>query len=134
MIIDFESDNDSYMLTFEDDGKVAYAYLKKEGTVVGDVWLYNRCPTPEEPEWSDKVNIPFANSKEYAGEEGRILREVRTGDVLVAWQADKNGPLAYVYLFDDLCGVIGVGDKPGYARYAARDGPLAKVMVSNSDP
>ena len=46
LIINFPSPCKSYTLTFEGDSKVAYAYLKKEDKIVGDVWIYNRCETP----------------------------------------------------------------------------------------
>jgi hypothetical protein len=69
LMLNFQSPKSTVHLTFEDDGKVAYAYLKKDNEIVGDLWLYNRCKTPVKPEWKDKKNIPFANSKEYIGEQ-----------------------------------------------------------------
>jgi hypothetical protein len=128
LMLNFASPDGHHVLTFEDDGKVAYAYLKENEKIVGDVWLYNRCPTPEEPEWVDRDKIPFANSKAYVTG-GSMERTLRPKDVLVDWESDSRGPVAYVYIFEDLYGVLGVGDKPGYARFASKDGPLAKVMV-----
>ncbi len=128
LLLDFRSPCGSFTLTFEDDGKVAYAYLKREGAIVGDVWLYNRCPTPSAPEWSDPRKIPFANPLEYVTENARIEAVVGDGDILVDWEGQGDEVVAYVYLFEDLIGVVGVGDKPGYARFAAKDGPLAQVM------
>ena len=129
-MLDFKSPCGAYVLTFEDDGKVAYAYLKKnqDRAIVGDVWLYNRCPTPAQPEWSDRDNIPFANSREYTGDQGRLEREVQAADILVNWEYEDGTPVAYVYVFEDLCGVVGVGDSPGYARFAVKSGRLARVM------
>lgn len=117
------------MLTFDDDGKVAYAYLKKENRIVGDVWLYNRCETPEVPEWKDRNKIPFANCKSYMSEEGRIKDPVGPDDVHVEWNCEHKTPVACVYVFKNLLGVVGVDDKPGFARFAIHNGPLAKVMV-----
>lgn len=128
MLQEFTSDCGNYSLVFDDDGKVAYAYLKKGKKIVGDVWLYNRCKTPDSPEWKDKSKIPFANSKEYVLPESRINRQVLESNVNVNWEYEAEKPVAYVYVFEDLLGVIGVGDKPGYARFAAKDGPLAKAM------
>jgi hypothetical protein len=127
-ILEFPSPCGLYQLCFEDDGRVAYAYLKEGRDILGDVWLYNRCPTPLLPEWRERNNIPFANCEGYMSEEGRIQRDVGRDDVLVDWEGSENGPLAYIYLFGDLLGVIGVGDKPGFARFANKDGPLARVM------
>jgi hypothetical protein len=128
LMLDFDAPNGLYRLTFEDDGRVAYAYLKKAGDVVGDVWLYNRCLAPEAPEWSDRSKIPFANPRDFIGEDSRMLRDVKAENVQVDWEYEGDSPVAYVYLFGDLYGVVGVGDKPGCARHATKDGPLAKVM------
>ena len=129
-MLDFDAPRGDYFLTFEDNGKVAYAYLKRanDREIVGDVWLYNRCPTPAEPEWPDRSKIPFANSLEYVADEGRLERDVKQGDVLVNWKYEDSGPAAYVYIFEDLYAVVGVGDKPGYARFATKSGRLARVM------
>jgi hypothetical protein len=127
-MLSFVSPCGSFTLTFEDDGRVAYAYLKQGAVVVGDVWLYNRCLAPTEPEWSDPAKIPFANPQEFISENARVETDVEKRDVLVDWEYEADGVVAYVYLFEDLVGVLGVGDKPGYARHAVKDGPLARVM------
>lgn len=129
--IDFRSPCNQYLLTFEDNGRVAYAYLKEirnDNNIVGYVWLYNRCQTPFEPEWTDQNKIPFAISQGYAYDGARMNKKIKVQDVLVDWEYEENNPVAYVYLFEDLYGVIGVGDKPGYARYVSHSSPLAKVM------
>ncbi len=131
LVLDFHCPRGSYRLTFEDDGRVAYAYLKGNGDVVGDVWLYNRCPAPETPEWSDRSKIPFANPRDFMNDGGRMLRDVRAENVQVNWEYEGDSPVAYVYVFEDLYGVVGVGDKPGYARHATKDGPLARVMETD---
>ena len=128
LILNFESPSHPYILSFEDNGKVAYAYLKEGNSIVGDVWLYNRCSTPEDPEWKDRGNMPFANSKGYMNENGKIDSVIGVDDVLVDWQEEDQGPVAYIYLFEELCGVVGINDKPGYARFAVKDSPIAKVM------
>jgi hypothetical protein len=54
---------------------------------------------------------------------------VGENDILVTWELDEAGkPVAYIYLFEDLIGVLGEGDKPGYARFAIKDSPIARVM------
>jgi hypothetical protein len=126
---DFRSPCGAYRLTFDDDGKVAYAYFKQGDAILGDVWIYNRCPTPDQPEWPDRGKLPFANCKGYTRTEGHLERPVALEDISVGWEYAGDEPKAYVYLFGDLVAVVGAGDKPGYARFAERDGPLAKVMV-----
>lgn len=129
VIGDYASPCGRFKLAFDDDGKAAYAYLKQGKTILGDVWVYNRCLTPDEPEWKDRTKLPFANCKTYMTEEGRLCKPVALNDIRVEWQYAGEQPTAYVYLFGDLVAKVGVGDKPGYSRFAARDGPLAKVLV-----
>ncbi len=128
LVLQFDSTIAQYSLKFEDDGKVAYAYLLMGETIIGDVWLYNRCPTPDSPEWKNKRNIPFANCREYMLEEGRMKKKVLPQDVIVDWEKEAEELVAYVYIFEDLYGVIAENDKPGYARFALKDGPLARKM------
>jgi len=61
-------------------------------------------------------------------EDGRVTNAIESTDIDVDWELEGDSPVAYVYLFQDLYGVIGVGDHPGYARFAIEDGPLARVM------
>ena len=42
MLIERDNGATGYSAVFEDDGKVAYAYLLDDGRIVADVWLYNR--------------------------------------------------------------------------------------------
>ena len=63
IMVNFDSPCGVFRLTFDDDGKVAYGYLKREDTILGEVWIYNRCPTPEQTEWKDRRNLPFANCR-----------------------------------------------------------------------
>jgi len=128
IVLNFSSPCGRYILTFEDDGKVGYAYLKEGDEIVGDVWLYNRCETPSEPEWKDRSKAPFANPLGYATEGGTVREKIEPNSVKVNWEEDTGKLEAYVYVFEDLYGVLGVGDKPGFARHALKNGPLAKII------
>jgi len=48
-------------LWFEDDRRVAYAYLKRGEKFVADVWVYNRAESPTAPEWKEGKRPPFLN-------------------------------------------------------------------------
>src|SRR5262245_3824854 len=111
LMLDFGAPDGRYIVTVEDDGKVAYAYLKDGKTIVGDVWLYNRCPTPEAPEWRDRSKIPFANCRGFMSEAGRLEQTVGPDDIEVEWRQANGQPVACVYIFGDLYGVVGVNDK-----------------------
>lgn len=119
-----------YFAVFEDDGRVAYAYLlNPQQEFVADVWLYNRCQTPAEPEWTDPSRLPFANSSEFfkGAEVAAPVDDI--SDVTVQWQHSKDGrATAHVFIRNRLFGKFSEGDKPGWSLLAARDGPLAKVL------
>ena len=127
LILNFQSPINSITLTFEDNGEVAYAYLKKDNIIIGDVWLYNY-KSIKHSEWNDINNAPFLNPAEYISEEGIMKKTVTIHDVLVTWEEDGTELDAYVYIHEDLYGVVGPGDKPGYARYAIKNNPIARVM------
>ena len=62
----FLNQKTGYSVIFDDDGRVAYAYLlAPDEHIVSDVWLYNRCESPLQPEWPDQEKIPFANPASY---------------------------------------------------------------------
>src|ERR1044072_4991065 len=76
-----------YAAVFEDDGKEAYAYLLDAGSIVADVWLYNRIPAPERPEWPDRSKMPFANPLGFAASDPSppVTNEQ---DVVFEWPRD----------------------------------------------
>ncbi len=125
MVLEFYSPDGDLKLTIEHDGKVAYGYLRMSARIVGDVWLYNRVPAPARSEWATKDKLPFANCDGYVLDGGTRLQPVAPEEFSVEWEGESD---AYIYVGDDLFGVVGVGDKPGYARFAAKDSPLARVM------
>ncbi len=128
LLLQFKSPCRNFSLVFDDDGKVAYAYLREGNRIVGDLWLYNRGSTPEQPEWPDKSKLPFANPKEYVAEQGTVVRSVSATDISVTWAYEQDEAVAHIFLFGALCGIVGPGDRPGFARFAAKDGPLARAM------
>ena len=128
--LNFQSPIESMTLTFEDNGKVAYAYLKDNGNIIGEVWLYNYTNITT-PEWDNAKNAPFLNPEEYINMQGIMKKSITLHDVLVNWEQDGNDLVAYIYILENLYGVIGPEDKPGYARFAIKNGPLAKVMAIN---
>src|ERR687898_201513 len=68
MLIERDNGATGYSAVFEDDGKVAYAYLLDDGRIVADVWLYNRAAAPEAPEWRDRSKAPFLNPRGFTSE------------------------------------------------------------------
>lgn len=126
----FTSSETGYSLVFEDDGRVAYAYLLDPiGEIVSDVWLYNRGGTPAEPEWQRPELAPYANPAGYcvAHDDFRPVDDIKEVDV--EWGSADDGTVkADVYLRDELFAIVAEGVEPGWCRFALKDGPLANVM------
>jgi hypothetical protein len=128
-MLKFDLEGADYRLIFEDNGRVAYAYLYKGSEIIGDVWLYNVCPAPLEPEWKDRSKIPFANPKTFIS--NRIIKPVSSqNELTVVWEKDENDNLLIVliYLRDELFAGIAPGSKPGWSKLSIKNGPLSKVM------
>jgi len=115
-----------FSIVIEDDGRVAYAYLLDDNTVVGDVWLYNNQETPEDIEWN-KENMPFLNPKEYVKEE--ILPISDDSDIHVEWEVAEDADIeAKVFLRETLIAKLAPFTSPGWSLLVEKDGPLAKRL------
>jgi len=118
----------SYSVVFEDDGRVAYAYLFEGEKIIADVWLYNHGQAPSEPEWLDFSKAPFKNSAEFAARTSFQPVTDRKEVAIVLKKTDQQKlDAAEVYIRGKLHGVIKPGIKPGWSLLAIKDGPVAKV-------
>jgi hypothetical protein len=128
---EFVSPDGRQAVIVEDDGRVGYAYLlDANGKICSDVWLYNRCPTPEQPEWHARDNAPFANSAPFVDRDVIFLLPDSATDMTVAWEGEGDARTAAIFLGHKLFAKLMNGSKPGWARLAAKDGPLARVLPS----
>lgn len=118
-----------YSVVVEDDGKVAYAYLLDPShAIVGDVWLYNRGPTPKAVDRANRNLLPFANPLDFASAT-TVEPLQHEADVLVQWKPASGQPLqAHLFIRKELFAVLKDGFAPGWSRLAAKDGPLALVL------
>ena len=125
----FVSPFDESAVIIEDNGRVAYAYmLDSDGTICSDVWLYNRCPTPVEPEWHEPANLPFANPASFVNESSRFTSPESARDFIVAWDEAGGLLVAKILLRDDYFARLEAGAKPGWSTLASKDGPLAQML------
>ena len=128
----FVDDADSgYSVLFEDDGKVAYAYLRDGTRIVSDVWIYNRGDAPQTPEWTlpdARSHLPFTNPAGYVRDEAPPqVREA--SDISCRWAHDAEGLASVeVLIHGTVYARLKPGSKPGWSRLASRDGPNAKVL------
>lgn len=127
---DFVNPASGHRVVFEDNGRVAYGYLlDPDEKIIGDVWLYNRCETPREPEWDAPDLLPFANPAEYSKDHSGFRPVEDPSEVTVAWTPLDGGRMrAAISVRGSVFGILEDGCKPGCARMAAKDGPLAKVL------
>lgn len=128
----FLNQETGYSVVFDDDGRVAYAYLLNEKeAIVGDVWLYNRCVSPSEPEWKDPEKMPFANPVGFVKDDINFSPVKDISEVEVQWESSSEGQVkANIFVSDELFAVLTEGAKPGWSLLAAKNGPLAKVLES----
>jgi hypothetical protein len=119
---------DRYSVVFEDDGRVAYAYLLHADKIVADVWLYNCAAAPEQPEWGDRSKAPFANPKAFASSEafGPVNNEADIEFELTHGMAGQI--LLRVLIRGEYHAALVPGRKPGWSKLAVQDGPLASVL------
>ena len=125
----FGSPSSPRKVVVEDDGKVCYAYmLDEDGNICGDVWLYNRCQTPTEPEWHERENVPFANPASFSCQSSDFCPPRSAGEISGEWEAGEF-EVARIYLSNTYFAKLVQGAKPGWSLMAAKDGPLAQVPI-----
>jgi len=119
------NDHSEFAVLIEDDDKVCYAYLLKEKRIVGDIWLYNSAPTPNEPEWYSKANLPFLNPAEFVSENLEPFNG--SSPVVVTWDFGEQ-TVAKIFLASRLIAKLTEGSCPGWSSLVIKDGPLAQQM------
>jgi YD repeat-containing protein len=115
---------------FEDDGRVAYAYLLQGQKIVADVWVYNRADAPEAPEWSDPDKAPFLNPRAFVREEVTIGPASSEADVTFEWRGPPTARVATLFIRGVRAAELSPGNKPGRATLALIAGPLADPLES----
>nr|WP_288807881.1 hypothetical protein [uncultured Sphingobacterium sp.] len=114
-----------YSVLIEDDDKVCYAYLLNDDKIVGDIWLYNSVPTPSEPEWYSKENLPFLNPAEFVKENLEPFSAISTVEVTWDFRVET---VAKIFLSERLIAKLTVGSCPGWSSLVTKDGPLAQKI------
>jgi hypothetical protein len=126
--IEFRDDASRQALVVDDDGRVAYAYLMAaDGKISSDVWLYNRCAAPMEPEWTSP-NMPFANPVDFVNDDLEFSLPTHLSQLSVEWFMRGGKSFARLFVRGGLVAELTDGAKPGWSLLAKKDGPLAKVL------
>lgn len=127
--VEFHDHAGKQSLVIDDDGRVAYAYLiAADGEITSDVWLYNRCAPPMEPEWKNQDNMPFANPVDFVMDNLRFSLPTDLSQISVNWLDRDDQIFAQVFVRCSLIAELTKGAKPGWSKFAKKDGPLAKTM------
>ncbi|PZR07185.1 MAG: hypothetical protein DI536_28415 [Archangium gephyra] len=125
MLLEYRHTLTGCFVVINDDGRVAYAYLHEpEGEIIGDVWLYNRVPTPDVADWSNPLDAPFPNPASHARALDQALPE-REDDLSVEWTVDGELLMADVHLRGVFLARLTPGSAPGWNVFATRRGPCA---------
>lgn len=122
-LIQYSEPTHNLSVIIEDDGRVAYAYLRQGTKIVGDVWLYNVLTAPEAVDWNDRGQMPFLNPGKYARDEPPIRIDSR---LRIAWTVSG----ASLYSGDVLLARLEINRRPGWSRQARIPGPLALPLES----
>ncbi|MCC6335838.1 MAG: hypothetical protein IT380_17845 [Myxococcales bacterium] len=130
LLLEFHHPDTGLAVVFDDDGRVAWAYLRTgDGDVIADVWLYNHGPAPREADWTDRRQVPFLNPSSLARDlEQPPARHPK--DVAVEWTLDGELLLADILLRGSLLARLSPGSQPGWSTLAKEDGPCARVLPS----
>ncbi|WP_313240726.1 hypothetical protein [Sphingobacterium multivorum] len=120
------NDHPEFAVYIEDDDKVCYAYLWKEGeNIIAHVWLYNVAATPIEPELQIEDPPPFLNSAEFVKE--NLEPFDAWSPVEVTWDFGEE-TVATIFLGSRLIAKLTEEARPGWSCLVTKDGPLAQKM------
>jgi hypothetical protein len=129
IMIEFKNTIHGMSAIFEQDGRVAYAYLLEQEEFISDVWLYNVDYTPQKPEWKDRLcEMPFRNSIQYVS--SPVFKPViDSNEVHVNWIENNDGNIILnIFVRGELMGILHKGCKPGWSKIASLDSPIAKAI------
>ncbi|MFO0584271.1 MAG: hypothetical protein U0229_18505 [Anaeromyxobacter sp.] len=124
MTLRFPDPSGSRSVDIDDDGRVAYAYLRRDDRIVADVWLYNVGGDPETVDWRDRAALPFQNPASYTTGEALPRIDACT-NVECRWDAEG----VTLIVEGTAWARLAEGSKPGWSRAARVAGPLAKPLA-----
>ena len=128
MLLNIYNENLGATVIIEDDDKVCYAYLVVDESISSDVWLYNVCDAPSEPEWIEGGEMPFANSVAYISSE-RMNPITTPSDVALDWISKTDSCLEVrVKVRGVVHALLRSGAKPGWCRLAVKSSPIARPL------
>ena len=73
----------SFSVIFEDDERVAYAYLYRKVEIIADVWSYNTILASPDANFEDPDDMPFLNPNYFISENIEPLEDME--ELFVEW-------------------------------------------------
>ena len=114
------------MVLEEDVCGAAFAYLLEHEDIIGDVWLYNTGPSPQDAPWTQPdAHPPFMNPA--ALSKGRDERRGIGDGATARWGSDAT---VDVFIGDRHEARLWPGANPGQSFMAAARGPMAAPLAS----
>jgi hypothetical protein len=124
----------TYLVTVEDDDRVAHAYLRgHDGKILSTVWLYNSPGVAVPKTWGDYGDLKRGDTPLNVAECGGdtyFAPIVDPGEVKLYFLYDDDGGLVNVkiYVRGEPHAVLVIGERFGWSALATRDGPVAHVL------
>ena len=120
---------DGLHLIIEQSSRMCWAYLvDSDMAVLADVWLHNCVEAPDDPPWHSSSEPPFLNPKQLTAKSEWAGRRIDLqSSISVDWLAGSPTE-AVIFVGSQMVAALAVGEKPGRCRFAAVDGPQAKVL------
>ena len=127
----FFSGPSGFFVTIEQGEQVCWAYLvDSDMKVLADVWLHNCQEAPDYLPWHRSSKPPFMNPKKFTVESEWAGRRIAIDTLVsVKWRTEPFVE-ASIFYGAELVAIVAIGEKPGRCRFAAVDGPQAKVLTT----
>jgi hypothetical protein len=117
-----------WSVVVEDDGRVAYAYLLRDGKIATDVWLYNHASAPDSFDPAERGKPPRNPAKYCTIPPPEPIHDDR--EVEAVWDAPGGEVKSVTILVRGaLAARLAPNVRPGWSAGAARDGPAARVLA-----
>lgn len=128
VLLEYRNQELDAKLVIDDDGKVAYAYLIVEDSIVSDVWLYNVGDPPEGPEWPDPEKMPFSNPAEFVSNE-MFAPLAGADEISLSWESrSAHVQQVTITLRGQVHAILRPGSKPGWCRLSAKASPIGRPI------
>ena len=106
--------------------------MTRNEAIIADVWVYNRSPAPDQPDWENgPEGAPFLNPRAFVRADVSFELPASAKDVSFQWRDCGSSRVVAIFLRGRLAAEVGPELCPGRAVLAKRAGPLAQPLESS---